>query len=287
MSATSTRQSTGNVIISTGDLTTIEGSRGTFTKQFPRPFIGTNRHRVGLLNCSIYNSWDNLSSAFRNLSGGSYRWIDGVEYPVQYPPGSYDIEQLNGFFHYTMRANGHFLLDNNGSEVFFVDFVVNTVYYRVTATMTPVPTTLPEGWSNPNAINLATGLAPQFLVAADTEWYRLIGFAPGAYPSVQDTNFHQVNGSLPPRISPVSTVMIMCNWVNDNRFSTRQSCIATFSPDVGTGELINFTPQVLSMYDVTPNTYTGIEIRFFDQNYTPLVIRDTEQTVISLLITVD
>jgi hypothetical protein len=58
--------------------------------------------------------------------------------------------------------------------------------------------------------------------------------------------------------------------------------IGSFIPDAGTGELISKTPPFLSMYPVTQNQYTGIEITFLDQEFRPLLLNDTDQIQIEL-----
>lgn len=271
-----------SIIISQGDGLTIDSNAGTFRKQFPSTFNATGS-RIGLLNCNLYYSWDNVTQEFNNLTGCSYR-LNEVEYPVVFPPGFYDITQLNGFMEFTMRENGHYMVDDNEEPVFFLRFQTNAVYYRVTVVATPLPFgSLPTGWTNPNSIDL-TGKSPQLLVSGSTRWGRLIGFEGGEYPDNPATVSTQVNGSLVPQITDISTILVHCSWVNENRFTEYGSVIGSFVPGTAYGTLLSHTPPVVTTYDASPKNFSSIQIRFTSQDGTPLKIKDATQTTITLLL---
>ena len=156
------------------------------------------------------------------------------------------------------------------------------MYYAVTVTSRALPTTLPAGWTNPASVVL-NGLAPQLLIGA-TNWGKLLGFATGSYPAVQGSLTLQFNSTLVPEISPVTSVLVLCDWVNDTRFNYRPSVIASFTPSSTFGSIINYRPITLLKYDITPSNYQGIQVRFVDQEYRPLRMLDTKQTLISLIV---
>ena len=280
---TTSRPRTGNILFTLGDMLTYDSDLSEFTKRFPGSRAHHSRNeQIALQHLALHYSWNNLTAAFNNLTGCSYRWVDGQEYPVNYPEGFYEIENLNEYLHFTMRQNGHYLLDADGQEVFYLRFQLNQVYYAVTVTSTPVPSALPADWSNPQGVPLS-GLAPQLLIG-NTNWGKLIGFPPGSYPSAQGSSQSQFNSPIPPVISPVTVVQVICDWVNDGRFTTKPSVIASFVPDVPFGALISYTPMTLSFYDVIESYYSGISLRLVDQDYRPLAIKDISSVQFSLLL---
>ena len=261
----------GTIIVLKDESLTIDQRTATFNKAFPSDHYSQNE-QIALRHMSLYYSWDNVTNAFGNTTGLSYRWVDGAVYDVTFPEGYYEVANMAEYLHFVMRENGHYLLDANGGEVYYLDFVVNPVYYRVTLTSTPVPSALPQDWSNPGGIPL-NGLAPQ-LIVGPTNWGKLVGFAEGSYPATQGSVRVQLNGSAAPAIEPVTSIHLLCDWVNDNRFSVNPSIIASFSPTVPFGTLISWSPPTLDFYDVTPRNYGGIQLRLVDQDYRPLMIKD-------------
>jgi hypothetical protein len=272
----------GNIILTQADNLTFNPQRCAFTKTFPRTYI-SNGDRISLLNASMYYSWQNLTAAYNNLTGLSYIF-NGTTYPVVFVPGCYaSFEALSDYIQSIMFSNGHYLLDNSGSPVYFLSLITNVVLYGCSLKCNPIPTSLPAGWSNPNSIALS-GNCPQLVVSGSTSFQSLIGYAPGTYPTTPLTSSCSFNSTIIPVIAPVASVMILCNWVNDDRFTLFPSVIGSFSPATGYGTLLSITPPVITMYPVSPNTYNSIEIRLVDQNYNPLQILDTSQTSFSLLI---
>ena len=201
-----------------------------------------------------------------------------------YPEGFYSVNDLSGYLQYTMKQNGHYLVNTDGIEVYYLSLAVNPVYYAVTLTATPVPAVLPAGWTNPGGMVL-TGLSPQLVVSGATEWKTLIGFAAATFPAAPSAIEYKVNSTAIPIISPITQVLVACpNMVNDGRFSTKPSVIASFLPDGTFGAPLDVKPQVLTYYNVTPGNYNYVEIQFLDQLYQPLQIKDPGQTVINLLL---
>jgi len=231
----------------------------------------------------MYYSWNNVSSQFDNLNC-SYVWTNGISYPVVFPEGNYSVNDLSGYLQFVMFNNGHYLLDNNGKPVYYLSFVVNPVYYTVTLTCSLVPAVLPSGYTNPNAVTL--NKVPQ-LVTGTNSWAKLIGFAnSSSFPATLSNVPAQFNSTLIPEISPVTEVNVLCNWVNDSRFSQYPSVIDTFVPDVGSGQLISYKPPVVMSYPVSGATYTGIVVEFVDQEYRPLQIKDRNQMQVRLELTI-
>jgi len=262
---------------------TLKDSMNKIGIRFPQPYTSSPGDKLSLVSLSMYYSWNNVSSFFNNLSC-SYVWTNGTTYPVVFPEGNYTVNDLSGYIQLVMFNNGHYLLDSNGKPVYYLSFVVNPVYYAVTLTCSLVPAVLPSGYTNPNAVTL--NKVPQ-LVTGTNSWAKLIGFAnSSSFPATLSNVPAQFNSTLIPEVSPVTEVNVICNWVNDSRFSQYPSVIDTFVPDVGSGQLISYKPPVVMSYPVSGATYTGIVVEFVDQEYRPLQIKDRNQMQVRLELTI-
>jgi hypothetical protein len=271
---------TSSIILSPGDNLTVNPYAPQLRKTFPSVYNSQN-DRIGLQSLSIYYSWLNVTQNFNNRTFG-YVWTDGVTYPIFLVEGFYQTQDLNNILQQTMQQNGHYLLDASMAYVYYLSFVVNVTYYGVTLTSTATPTSLPTGYTNPSNMAL-NGKAPQLVINPDN-FGKLIGFPPGTYPAIQSSTTTQVESPAVPQPSPITCVNVLCDFVNDTRFTSRASCIATFVPQVAFGHLISFNPPILSLYDVSPRQYSGVSITFVDQNYIPLQIVDTTQVQVNLIL---
>ena len=273
-------ESLTTIILSSFENTSTDKFR--VAKRFPTPY--TSKHdEIGLQSVSLYNSWFNISPSFNNQTC-SYIWTDGIKYDVTLPAGSYTLDNISEYLQFAMVQNKHYLLDQNKQNVYYLKLEINPVYYSVVLTVSPLPTVLPTGWSYPLGATwtVGNGLVPRFVLGSNN-FYKLIGFPEnGTFPSTTQTTIQQITSTTSPIISPITSINIACNWVNDNRFNTMPNIIGSFIPDAGTGELISKTPPFLSMYPVTQNQYTGIEITFLDQEFRPLMLNDTNQIQIEL-----
>ena len=260
----------------------IGNSPYTIVNKLPRPYTAV-KNRLGLRSLTIPYSWFNVTSAFGNLAGLSYTWADGVTYNVPFPPGNYNVEAINGYLQDQMRVNGHYLVNQEGDNVYYLSLNVNLLYYAVTLTSIPIPTSLPAGWSNPGVV--LNGKAPQLVVQpAPNTFGKLIGYEAGSYPATLGTVKTSFNGQKPPQISGVVSVNVTCNWVYDSRFSSRPSLIASFTPDSDFGSTLSYEPSTLITLPVTDYQYSDIELSFYDQDFRPLQIHDREHILCNLLL---
>jgi hypothetical protein len=269
--------SSSNIILSSVE--NIAPERNKLTLRFPTNYVAKN-DTIGLVSLSMYYSFFNLTATFNNLAC-SYTWTDGVVYPVLFPAGFYSVDDLSGFIQFVMHSNDHYLLDENSNPVYFFKMEINLIYYTVTATFTPVPSTLPFGWTNPKNITLS-GTSPQ-LNTLNNSWGRLIGFpASSVYPPTRVPVSTRINSTVTPEINPVTSINVSCSWINDTRFSRFSSIIASFVPSGNFGGLISYSPPVLSSYAVPDNSYREITITFLDQNNNALQLQDNKQIQVTL-----
>lgn len=267
-----------NILISSHQ--DVSTAPNTLEIRFPISYNSVN-DQIALQSLSMYYSWFNVSTYFNNRTF-SYVWVDGSTNNVTVPEGFYTIDLLNQYLEFVFRANGHYLVNATGKNVYFLELVLNSVYYSTTLDCRAVPlVTLPTSWTNPASVPL-NGKVPQ-IVFDTSEFNLLLGYPQSvSYPPTLGTTEFRYNSTQTPIISPVTAINVSCSWVSDGRFSNYPSVIGTFVPDAQFGSLLSFTPQTLLHYPVMAKNYTGITIAFYDQRFRPLQILDTNQISISL-----
>lgn len=234
---------------------------------------------VALSNCILSYSWRNVTSKFGN---NTLQYIfNGVGYSITIPDGFYSVADLDGYLKLRMKENGHYLLDSTGVEVYFITFVTNPVYYAITLSVTPIPSVLPSGYTNPNGITLS-GNSPQ-LVVDNAEFGKLLGFSVDAYPAAPQTTAYQINSNITPNISPVTSCIITCNLVENSRFNVYGDTIKIFTPNVTYGSQIIIDDFNLVWLPISERSYPNITLTFRDQNYRDLELLDN-QIIATILI---
>lgn len=234
---------------------------------------------VCLSSLYIYYSWYNITALFANQTL-SYTWHDDAVHSITIPEGFYTVGQINEYIEFEMFSNGHYLLDGNGDPVYYINLVINTVYYGITLTVTPVPTSLPSGYTNPASMTFPGALkTPLFNIPAYTDnstkgFGILIGFTNASYPSTSQTTTYQVNNSVVPVIHPVNSVICTCNIADNSRFTTQSNILKQFTPTSTVGTQLIIEPVNFMWYHVINGIYDKIVISFFDQEYRPLQILD-------------
>lgn len=248
--------------------------------KLPLPQILTGKE-VALGQCLIYYSWRNITAAFGNNFGISYT-INGVTYNITIPDGYYSVSDISGYIQSQMKNNGHYLVDANGDTVYYISLVENAVYYAVTLTCTKIPSSLPSGWSNPASLPL-NGATP-YLNITNQAFGDLIGFTAGVYPPTAIAGSSvSLNSTKTPVISPVSTVNICTNLVNNFQFNTYPDVVYSFNSTVEYGSQIVISPQNVFYFPVVGNKFEEIVVTFRDQDNRDLQILDTNITVTLVL----
>jgi hypothetical protein len=126
------------------------GFNNTLIYNFPNSVDLTGAY-IAVSNIYMYYSWDNINTNYGN-NVFSYNWIVGgvpTTFNVVIPNGLYEIAQINNFLQFTFIANGHYLVDSAGQNVYYAEMIVNATRYAVQTNTYAVPTALPAGWTNP------------------------------------------------------------------------------------------------------------------------------------------
>lgn len=247
---------------------------------------------VALGSCFLYNSWASISSGFAN-NVIKYVFPDDntVENTINIDTGVYSFEELSDFINYQQYLNGHYLVDSNGENKYFLTLSTNHVIYGCTLNVTPVPSSLGT-YTNPAGFTLpASDECPRLVVPANTTSNGitygigvLLGFAAGTYPSTAVSTAIGYNSTLIPEAHPVSSVSIKCNIANSGFYTIDDSIIKTFAPTVGVGELIQVEDFNPVWYECRNATFNEVDIQFVDQLGRALQIRDTQGLIVNLLV---
>lgn len=254
---------------------------GEFELVFPQSLNMKGTEQIGVQNLSLWYSWDNITAKFGNNTV-QYRY-NGTTYTVNIPDGYYNFTDINAYIQLAMKTNGHYLVDAAGKDVYFFKLQLNQVYYANTFTLTPVPSALPVGWTNPASMVL-TGQTMQLIMPQGMG--KVLGLSPASYPSAAQSSVFQFNSNLTPEITPVSFVYVHCDFVSDTRFNATTSDVISqiIVTNTSRGALFNLNPSTITFLPVTGGYYKKITIRLTDQENRPLVVRDTSAVLIALLL---
>lgn len=239
---------------------------------------------IAISNIQMFYSWQNITSTYDNNTfsiifptGAGTATVN-----LTVPDGTYTVADLNSYIQSIMVANNYYLIDGGGDFVYYLELVENASRYAIQLNTFPVPTALPAGWTNPGWALPVVGNTPQ-LVVPSTAIQTLLGFTAGTYPSPAQATAYSALSTSVPQLSPVSSVIVGCNLVN-NQLANPRSVIYSFSPGGTTyGNLIQSSAYQYSWVPIQNGTYSSVDITFYDQNFNNLRILDTN-VVIFLLI---
>ena len=262
--------STRTIQLVAGSGTTSFDGVNTFKLQLPASGFRTGRDEVALKSMSLFYSWPNVSTMLGNNSF-SYIW-GGTTYPVVIADGMWQFADIMDYLQQVMVKNGHYLKDANGLNVYYINFTVNPVLYCLSLTVTPVPSSLPAGWTNPAGLILS-GQTPQLVIPQSMS--KLTGFPAGSYPAAAQDIIYQTNSGIP-QISGVTSLNVVSTIVNSSGLSLYPNTLTSFTvpSDQRAGSLIQLQPSNLDWVPVRQDNFTEIEVSIVDQLYRPVQIRD-------------
>ena len=250
-------------------------SPNKFSFKMPTQFSVGSANQISLKSLRMYYSWFNITAA-KNNNQFSYQWVNGTTYPVVLPDGIWSFTDVQGFLEQTMRANGHYLINASGQNVYFIKLQSNSVFYRISLTLTPVTAILPAGYTAPAGWVAPTTDKIPLLIIPATAIQTYFGFPAATYPSVTQATIYQANSTNVPQVTDVSSLMIQCNAVK-NEYGPDYRTIASFNvpPGQQPGSLISEVPFYQDWIPMQPNFRLNIlELYLVDQNSNPVKIED-------------
>jgi len=267
----------------------VAGTNNSLYKySFPGGSIQFTDKQVAVGSISLYYSWSNLTAAQGNNSF-SYVWPlpTPTTYTVTVADGFYDVPTLNQYLQTYMVSNGQYLTDGSGNNIYYLEIVTNSVQYAVQLNVYTIPTAGQATAANYTAPSAWPGYAtstvnPQFSILSNNFTY-VVGVSAGLYPSSATVGTSAQLSTFTPQVSPVQSVLVSVSLCK-NPLSNPSNIIYSFSPaGVTFGSTISVEPHALSFIDVNPGYYNEFSVQFLDQNYNPLVIKDSNLVIMLLL----
>lgn len=245
--------------------------------------IDLSNYEVAVGQAFVYYSWFNISAKQNNNSftltiprnGGS----DTLS--VIIPDGAYQISDLNNYLQYRLIQGGYYLTNTaTGVNTYYASFQVNPTNYKIQFNTTPLPTSLPAGFSSGGTTFPASANQHyQMTVSSTNTFGDIIGFDAGTFPSVA-TNVGVVSSESQkvPNVSPVSAVQMRLSCVY-NPFSSNSQLLHVFTNQGSRiGEIIDASPNYEQFVSCTGG-HRELTLSFYDQLGNPLDILDSNLTV--------
>jgi len=277
-------------------------------------FVINEDSEMCLSQIVIPYSWFNLNRAFYSNVTLEYRFPNGSSnnlYTVIFPDGYYSVEDLNNYLQlFMVSQNQYFYNSTTGLNLYYIQIVTNTTYYSNQIIITPIPVTLPSGFSLPTTVfngftytgfnsNSTTAgssgstnsffptsiIIPQLIIPSYTGIYgigSIIGFLAGTYPAVtQSTSYNVLSNSLP-NATPVNSIVVRSDVVN-NPCAMPSDILDCFSISSSFGSNITYSPPYEKWISIQAGTYSSISIAFQDQNFMTLQANDPNVLIAILL----
>ena len=262
----------------------VQDDPSTYLYKFPRGSVNLKNASVALSQINLFYSWGNINKSLYNNSEFSIIFPDGTvggstTYDVTVPDGNYTIEDLNRYLQKVFIDNRKYLISvSTGNNIYYMELVANPNTYSIQLICYDIPTLLPPETLDPGfSYPTVAGQKPT-LVIKNNNFGKLIGFNVGNHT----TSLSQIT----PQMSPVSSVLVTCSLIN-NKFTNPNDVIYSFvSGSTEYGRMLSIQNQDLVYSNIDDGVYTHVSIKFIDNNFNRLNIKDTN-LIIYLIVRID
>ena len=191
---------------------------------------------LALANLSIYYTWKNIKSEYENnkFKISAPTWNDAFDLP----DGSYSIEDIQDYFEFIIKKQGT-LIANPPIQI-YPNKIKNSIVFKI-----------------------KTGYKLELLTP---ETMRLLGSTKKDFDS--DKSSEKV-----PKLESVEVVLIHCNLVN-NDYQHTLKVLFSFVPNKQFGQLINISPNTLTMMNTVNTEFSFVEVWFTNHTIKALEIED-------------
>ena len=283
---------TGSIILNSNNLS----DSGTFSYNVNLAPYNTLRQnlqgcnlvnrQIALKKLSLYYSWPNIVNATSiTVSWKVASTFTNTTFTLPSLTNYDSISTLNQALQNHLIANKMYLIDNNGDNVYYAEFVENPITYKCSLNLYLVPTSLPSGFSSPSGfLGYPTVSCTQKITISSTgnDFAELIGFAQGTYDG--NTSQIQYNSTYVPQLSPTSCIYVTCNLCkNDIPINGSATVINTFTTAGRPyGSMVLIEDQFPSFYEIDVSGGV-LEVCFYDQNWNKLQIQDPQISILLLI----
>lgn len=266
-----------------------------------------NNCEISLTKATLYYSWYNISAKLGN-NQISYQIPNGDPIVnLTLPDGVYQITDINDFIHADMQRRLYYFKPKSPGgpssvhPVYPINVVSDPITYRVTLQFLPLypppNPTYQSGTDDPDYVwalkeSEVSTSTPQVTIPnvspvanaggssnTQSSMSRVLGFAPGVYPTPNDGSILNVTGTFTPTITLQNLIMFSCNVANDTTMVNYAQVIGQYIPLGKSGELMLFEDQNPSWHPVNDNLYNYLEVWVHDEHLYPIEVLDPVFTV--------
>jgi hypothetical protein len=260
------------------DKTNIIGNdNNTFVYRFPSSVAFPN-HELALASVDMYYAWYNVSALLGNNTF-SYVWTDGTVNTVVLEDGLYEISTINERLQFAFIANGHYLVDSGGNNIYYINISANTTRYATQIDIFQFPNALPTGYTNPASVVFPP--ANQITMTMPTKFNELLGFAAGFTTTAPTGTNLSFLSSVAPNIQPNNVLYVSVSNI-DNKYGSPSGLVHRIVPNTTFGSLITENPE-FSFQPLHSGTYNQLQIQILGTDKSPIKIIDPN-IVITFLI---
>lgn len=278
-----------------------DGTNSSYVYNFPNSVSLTDKY-IAVSSVTLYYSWFNIDTKYNNISF-TYTWtLGGVStpYTINIPNGLYNITDINSYCQFVMIQNLHYLIDNNGSNVYYFELLVNPNRYAIQLNTFSFPIALPPGWTQPAGFAGYPTQRFNPIITFPSNFNKIVGYRANfvsngnvnnAYtpPSIPDSSNNFVSkdgvGTLSylsdtfPDVQPNSSIFLSISNIN-NPYSQPSSIIYSITPTVAIGEQVIERPPNFMWNKLINGTYNQLRVQFLGIDKQPITLRDPNLTII-------
>ena len=253
---------------------------GVLRYDFPNSVFLKDEY-IAVQQITLYNSVFNISAELNNNSF-SYKWIDGLIYPVVMTASGIHLSlaQINSYLQSVMIANKHYYT-SGGQNIYLLEIVVNqSAYaYQINCFATSVAIALANTWVIPVGatwVNPTLSIVPAIIIP-NTNIQDLLGFDAGSYPTSVIAGIPPAQTQTPiitspysvlsqnaPQIEPQPTYLGLCSLVNNSMVIPNETIVSITPIGAQFGGLFNIQYSGLAFNKVDDGTYTSFTFSFVD-----------------------
>lgn len=263
-----------------------DGLNSSLVYNFPNS-VRFADHSIAVAKIAMYYSWQNINGS--TLQNNVFQYLSRVvatntTFTVTIPSGIYEISQLNEFLQFTFIANGFYLIDDLGLNVYYAEWVLNPTLYSVQMNTYPVPTSLPAGWTAPaNWIGYPTqNYNP--IITLPANFNKILGFSAGFATALNlgvNTTLSYTS-SVAPQVQPNPTLFVSSSNIQ-NIYASPSSIIYSVTPTTAVGTQIVDAPNEYVFNKLLEGTYSEIRIRFLGTDLNQIALLDPSMTITLLI----
>jgi hypothetical protein len=277
-----------------------DGTNSTYIYNFPNSVSLTDKY-IAVSTVTLYYSWFNIDTKYSNVSF-TYTWtLGGVStpYTINIPNGLYNITDINAYCQWVMIQNLHYLIDNNGSNVYYFELLVNPNRYAIQLNTFSFPISLPPGWTQPAGFAGYPTQRFNPIITFPNNFNKIVGYRANftsngnvnnAYippsPDVSN-NFVAKDGAGTlsylsdtfPDVQPNSSIFLSISNIN-NPYSQPSSIIYSITPTVAIGEQVIERPPNFMWNKLLNGTYNQLRVQFLGIDKQPISLKDPNLTII-------